>query len=145
MDALITCSTIITASRLQEAFVAPQVNITPTEFTVDSTKVFLRSEEVSIFKEAFNSYLLSRSDYVSPSISCLRHLTSYFNHTLTYAYFRSTLDNFNDTKFMPVTVFTLCDTVDKDGYGSNLVGSHLHKAKQKIASNVKARLLDLYS
>lgn len=231
MNVLITCSTTIAASKFQEVFVGPQVNITPTDFTVDSTKVFLRSEEVSSFKEAFNSCLQSTSDYLSRSISCLRQLTSSFNHTSTYAYLRATLGDFNDTRFMPVTVFTLCDTADQDGYGSNynsapkigslllqtiainlslkkdlskknvslfqtayesaqrnedneswkiidlvvsqmnalieqndnkpmkisefvlqvnlskvanLVGNHLYKANQKIAKNVKVRLLDLY-
>ncbi|KAI8060402.1 uncharacterized protein B0P05DRAFT_590819 [Gilbertella persicaria] len=231
MNILITCSTTIVASRLQEVFVGHQFNVSPTDFTVNSTRVFLRSEEVSSFKKAFSSCLQLSSDCLPPSISCLRQLTSSFNHTSTYAYFRATLDDFNDTRFMPVTVFTLCDTPDQDGYGSNhnsaprigslllqttainlslkrdlsketislfqtayesaqrnedneswkiidqvmnqmnilieqnddkpmkiskfilgtnfskvanLVGSHLYKANQKVASNIKVRLLDLY-
>lgn len=40
MNVFITYFTTIATSRLQEVFVGPQVNITPTEFTVDSTKVF---------------------------------------------------------------------------------------------------------
>ncbi|GAA5805256.1 hypothetical protein HPULCUR_010770 [Helicostylum pulchrum] len=40
----------------------------------------------------------------------------------------STLDDFNDTRFMPVTVFTLCDTPDHDGHGSN------HNSAPKIGS-----------
>ncbi|GAA5810979.1 hypothetical protein MFLAVUS_004408 [Mucor flavus] len=201
----------VVTSKLQEVFVGPQVNVSPTNFTVNNTRLFLRSEEVSSFKKAFSSCLQPSSNYLPPSISCLRQLTSSFNHTSTYAYFRATLDDFNDTRFMPVTVFTLCDTPDQDGYGSNhnsapkieniswfqtayesaqhnedneswkiidqvmnqmntlieqnddkpmkiskfilevnlskvanLVGNHLYKANQKVASNIKARLLDLY-
>lgn len=127
MNVLITCSTTIVASRLQEMFVGPQVNVSPTDLTVDSTRIFLRLE-VSSFKKAFSSCLQPSSDYLPPSISCLRQLTSSFNHTSTYAYFRATLDDFNDTTFMPVTVFTLCDTPDQDGYGSN------HNSAPKIGS-----------
>lgn len=128
MNVLITCSTTIVASRLQEVFVGPQVNLSPTDFTVNSTRIFLRSEEVSSFKKAFSSCLQPSSDCLPPSISCLRQLTSSFSHTSTYAYFRATLDDFNDTRFMPATVFTLCDTPDQDGYGSN------HSSAPKIGS-----------
>ncbi|KAI8885409.1 hypothetical protein K501DRAFT_270836 [Backusella circina FSU 941] len=106
MSVLITFSATIAEFKLQEVFVGPQVNITPTEFTVDSAKVFLQSEEVSGFKEAFNSCIQSKPDYLSPT----------------------TLDHFNDTIFMPVTVFTLWDTADQDGYDSN------YKSVPKIGS-----------
>ncbi|CEG80592.1 hypothetical protein RMATCC62417_14903 [Rhizopus microsporus] len=39
MNILITCSTTIATSILQEVFVGPQVNVTPTEFIVDSAKI----------------------------------------------------------------------------------------------------------
>ncbi|KAI8886921.1 hypothetical protein K501DRAFT_269303 [Backusella circina FSU 941] len=77
-------------------------------------------------------------------VSCIRQLPSSFDHILIYKPWRATLDDFDDTRFMPTTVFTLCDTPDSDGYGSinkscTKLDSLLLK-KVAIALNVKADL-----
>lgn len=53
----------------------------------------------------------------------------------------NTLIEQNDDKPMKISKFILEVNLSKV---ANLVGNHLYKANQKVASNIKARLLDLY-
>lgn len=125
INLLITCSSTLSYAKLQEVFTGPQVNVSPTSFTRQRTKIFLRSEEVQTFKQAFMS---NENINKQPSISQLRQLSSSFDHVSSYLYWRATLDDMNDIRFMPSTVFSLCDTADHDGYGSN------HNSLPKVSS-----------
>lgn len=65
--------------------------------------------------------LLYQVTFTNPftSVSNIRQLASSFNNVSTYAPLRATFGDFDETRFRPLTVFTLCDTPDQEGYGCN--------------------------
>lgn len=97
-----------------------------------------------IFKEAFASFSEIASYNLFTSVSTMRQLASFFNNASTYAPLRATLDDFDETRFMPLTVFTLCDTPDQEGYGCNSGSAPLPKVGslllQLVAIHVNTKL-----
>ncbi|KAI8087262.1 hypothetical protein BDF21DRAFT_396946 [Thamnidium elegans] len=51
----------------------------------------------------------------------------------SYLYWRATLNDMNNKKIMPSTIFSLCDTANRDGYGSN------HNFLPKVSSLLVTR------
>lgn len=135
INLLITCSSTISCAKLQQVFTGPQVNVSLISFTRQYTKIFLRSEEVQTFKQAFMS---NENINKQPSISQLQQMSSSFDHVSSYLYWRTTLDDMNDTRFMPSTAFSLCDTADHDGYGSN--PNSLPKVSSLLLQTIAAHL-----
>jgi hypothetical protein len=121
MNLLITCFTTISSEK-PTVFIGPQIDGGPLSFSSASTKIF---SEVVSFEKATE---MDIADNAHSTISYLRQLTSSFERYSTYTYLTATLDDFNDTRFMPETVFPLCDLPDQDGYGSN------HTSASKLGS-----------
>lgn len=90
-------------------------------------------------------------------MSTIRQLASSFDNASTYAPLRATLDDFDETRFMPLTIFTLCDTPDQEGYGCNsgsapkvgslllqLVAIHMNTKRRFTAENM-SRFYDIFN
>jgi hypothetical protein len=119
MNMLITCSANISTGNALDIYIGPQVDLNISQFTVEKTRIFLKRKEIDRFKNLFQeSFSSLQIPVLEPAIRCLRQLSSSFNHISTYKSYRATLTDFEDTRFMPITVFTHCDTPNYDGYGA---------------------------
>jgi hypothetical protein len=116
MNLLIACSIDISSEK-PAVFIGPQIDGEPLSFSSASTKVFLRSLKVVLFKK--KTMKMDRADNKHSIVSCLKQLTRSFEYHLTYACLRVTSNEFSDIRLMPATAFTLCDLFNQDKYSSN--------------------------
>lgn len=87
MNLLVTCCAMI-APDCSEVNTGPQTNVDPTAIKSESAALFLRTDTVEKFKSA----MLTDANIMPRNPSCLRQLSSGFEHFSTYVFLRKTLD-----------------------------------------------------